>query len=268
MAPSHGEEPLSVPTTGMRGGLGRRLLTALLVMTIGPLSALSWYAARSGRRDVQRHVMDRLTTVATATELRVRDWVDSRVRAVEVLATGPAVRENSALLGGDTEGGQQARLQLQGHLDAFLTADRAFTGISLLNGEGEPVVSAGTPPGSTDIAVDAAELAAAGYVFQITSLDQASESGAFVAHSVASPRGGPVGTLVGWMTLDDLEAILSSVGGVGQGGQLYLVGDGGIALPLGEPVEGAGIDAALAGEEAKGRYKNHRGIPVLSLIHI
>jgi len=265
MAPSDGVEQLSVPTTGMRGGLGRRLLTALLVMTIGPLSALSWYAARSGRRDVQRHVMDRLTTVATATELRVRDWVDSRVQAVEILATGPALRENSACLGGDTEEAEQARLQLQGHLDAFLTTDRAFTGISFLNPEGEPVVSAGTPQGSTDIAVDPAELAAAGFVFEITSLDKESESGAFVVQSVESSRGGPVGTLVGWITLDGLEAILSSVGGVGQGGQLYLVGDGSMALPLGELVEGEGIDAALSGEEAKGRYQNHRGMPVIGV---
>ncbi|MFO7742875.1 MAG: hypothetical protein R6X31_11240, partial [Anaerolineae bacterium] len=63
--PAH---PLQVPTTGMRGGLGRTLLTAFLILAIVPLSGLSWYATRRERRDIQREVTAKLSAIATMTE--------------------------------------------------------------------------------------------------------------------------------------------------------------------------------------------------------
>jgi len=92
------EESVTIPTTGMRGGLGRTLLTAFLIMTIGPLAVLSWYAARSGRRNIERQVMAKLSTVATVTEARILEWTYARSGALDLFISGPDVQRDCETL--------------------------------------------------------------------------------------------------------------------------------------------------------------------------
>ena len=53
-----------VPTTGMRGGLGRTLLTAFLLLAIVPLGLVGYEAFSQVRSDRQRETVVRLVTAA------------------------------------------------------------------------------------------------------------------------------------------------------------------------------------------------------------
>ncbi|MGC9521076.1 MAG: ATP-binding protein [Anaerolineae bacterium] len=67
-------KPPSVPTTGMRGGLGRTLLTAFLILTIVPLAVIGAYAAQQNRRNVEAEVASRLLAIAALKGEALRRW--------------------------------------------------------------------------------------------------------------------------------------------------------------------------------------------------
>ena len=66
----------SVPTTGMRGGLGRTLLTAFLILTILPLVLVVGYAVQQNRRNIQQEVESRLLSVATLKGEALQQWLN------------------------------------------------------------------------------------------------------------------------------------------------------------------------------------------------
>ncbi|MEJ5309540.1 MAG: ATP-binding protein [Anaerolineae bacterium] len=68
-------ESRSIPTTGMRGGLGRTLLTAFLLLTILPLALIGGYAAKSNRDSLQKEVKSKLQAVATLKGEELREWL-------------------------------------------------------------------------------------------------------------------------------------------------------------------------------------------------
>ncbi len=66
----------SIPTTGMRGGLGRTLLTAFLILTILPLALIGGYAAQNNRRNLQQEVKSKLQAVATLKGEELQQWFE------------------------------------------------------------------------------------------------------------------------------------------------------------------------------------------------
>jgi signal transduction histidine kinase/HAMP domain-containing protein len=72
----------------MRGGLGRTLLTAFLVLSIAPLSVISFIAATQARTNLQREVGEKLETVAVLTESQLERWLTGQGQIVSVLANG------------------------------------------------------------------------------------------------------------------------------------------------------------------------------------
>jgi signal transduction histidine kinase len=78
----------SVPGTGMRGGLGRTLLTAFLVLSIVPLGVIGFVAATQARHNLQRELEEKLVTIATLTESQIRDWVTSQRLILTILSKG------------------------------------------------------------------------------------------------------------------------------------------------------------------------------------
>lgn len=68
-------ESRSIPTTGMRGGLGRTLLTAFLLLTILPLALIGGYAAQNNRDSLQKEVKSKLQAVATLKGEELRQWL-------------------------------------------------------------------------------------------------------------------------------------------------------------------------------------------------
>lgn len=65
-----------IPTTGMRGGLGRTLLTAFLILTILPLTLTVGYATQQNSQNLQREVENKLLALATLKGEALRRWLD------------------------------------------------------------------------------------------------------------------------------------------------------------------------------------------------
>ncbi|MBN2004978.1 MAG: GAF domain-containing protein [Anaerolineae bacterium] len=65
-----------IPTTGMRGGLGRTLLTAFLILTILPLTLTVGYATQQNSQNLQREVENKLLDVATLKGEALRRWLN------------------------------------------------------------------------------------------------------------------------------------------------------------------------------------------------
>jgi len=59
----------------MRGGLGRTLLTAFLILTILPLALIGGYAAQNNRQNLQEEVASKLQAVATLKGEELQQWL-------------------------------------------------------------------------------------------------------------------------------------------------------------------------------------------------
>jgi signal transduction histidine kinase len=252
----------------MRGGLGRTLLTAFLVMAIVPLSSLSWYATRRERRDIQREVTAKLSSVATMMEAQVGQWTEGRIDTLGILASIPSARANVADLAAGAARAEQARQSLRGQLNTVLEQDSAFCHLAFLDMAGHVLVSTGPPaellaelPLSNDMSAVQEEDGS----LHITSLDPAAASGAIVKRDIRSPDGPLVGMLVGWLSLTDLSSRLRAAGELGEGSEVYLVQANGKSLPQGKTVSSTGIEAALSGEERDGLFQSYAGVPVIGV---
>lgn len=263
MTSSIGDRRLGVPTTGIRGGLGRTLLTAFLIMTIGPLSILSWYAARSGRQNVQRQVQGKLSTVAMVAELRVREWAGARQRALGIVVSNPDIRLGLEALnaGSLDEGGFQD--DLNKHLGALLASDPVFAGVTVLDREGQVVGGLGSAPESSLLHTILGTVEAESSALRFLSLDSSAPVTGVVLQPVRSVQGERVGSLVGWLSLDEVESLLTAVGSLGEESRLYVVDSSGFGLPSGGPVDGEGIAAALTEGLAEGFFDGGYGDQVI-----
>jgi signal transduction histidine kinase/HAMP domain-containing protein len=270
----------------MRGGLGRTLLTAFLVLAIVPLSTVSWYATRRERRDIQREVTAKLSSVAAIMEGRVRQWTESHLSSLRIVACMPSTRESAAAVVSAAELQQPppsagaAREALRDQLSALLSQDEAFRSLALLDLGGQVLVSVGDGVTWADEgAMDA--LLREGSGVRIASLDGSAEGGqgtggAFVSQEVVSLEGERVGVLVGWLDLEGLSSQLLVWEGVSAegarpsrdaGSEIYLVDGSGNALPPREEgaVSSAGIEAALSGQQRQGLHQNYAGVPVIGV---
>lgn len=112
-----------VPTTGMRGGLGRTLLTAFLLLAIVPLGLVGYVAFSQVRSDRQRWTADRLTAAADLREAQLRDWLRSRTASLDNMA-------NELATSGEVSTLQLAREQVK----TMLENDPVFGEVFLVTG--------------------------------------------------------------------------------------------------------------------------------------
>lgn len=77
---------------GMRGGLGRVLLTALMLLAIVPLGVVSYVAIRRVQSDLRQTVLTELDRLATSKELQFRAWLETQGRGLTVGARSEAFR--------------------------------------------------------------------------------------------------------------------------------------------------------------------------------
>ncbi len=254
-----------VPAIGMRGGLGRTLLTAFLILAILPLSAVSWYAIMRERRDIQREVTAKLSSVAAMMETQVRQWAEDRVADLALLAALPATRENVSVLITNAAAASTARDALRTRLHAVLEQDLAFRRLDVLDSEGRVLVS--TDPqaeGSLEEQALAFESEQASGL-QFITLDPTADVGLVVIQRITGPNGEALGLLTGWLNLSDLAQTLQAVGELGETGEIYLVDASGMALPQGQVVTSPAIEAALAGEDREGLHENYTGAPIIGV---
>ena len=65
-------------TTGMRGGLGRTLLTTFLILAILPLALVGWYAVRQNSLNLQNEVTHKLAVIAALKAQDLQVWIADR----------------------------------------------------------------------------------------------------------------------------------------------------------------------------------------------
>ncbi|HOS80299.1 MAG TPA: histidine kinase dimerization/phospho-acceptor domain-containing protein, partial [Anaerolineae bacterium] len=68
----------ALPTTGMRGGLGRTLLTAFLALTIVPFALIGWYIVAQNRTSLQQEATNKLQLIATLKAENLESWLQAR----------------------------------------------------------------------------------------------------------------------------------------------------------------------------------------------
>ena len=84
-----GKDKVTRAIAGMRGGLGRVLLTAFMLLAIVPLAVVSYLAIQRVRRDMGRAAVERVDIVADARATRLRAWVSEQRCALALLAASP-----------------------------------------------------------------------------------------------------------------------------------------------------------------------------------
>ena len=258
-------ERAQVPTIGMRGGLGRTLLTAFLVLAIVPLSTISWYATQRGRYDIQREVTAKLSSVAAMMEAQVSQYVTCRSVEIAVLAGMPTIQADVRALSAATDD-VTARKSLRAQLRVLLAQDRAFLRLDVLD-------SAGRLLASSDPQI---EVSSVGQVFPLPltptatqypiTLDPTGSTALLITNPIDDEKTGEhLGLLVGRLTLNALVLTMQRIGGLGSTGEIYLVDANGMALPLGRSVTSPGIEAALEGRNVTGLQENYAGVPVIGV---
>ncbi len=255
-----------IPTTGMRGGLGRTLLTAFLVLAIVPLSTITWYATQSERGDIQREVTAKLSSVATIMETQVQQWVEYRTRNLSLVAALPDTRESVNALVNSSGQADAARDRLNAQFSALLAQDPAFHRLAILDDAGQPLVTVTGDDLSSPRLAPSPEQATCRRSIPPTDIDNTTLT---IQQTVAAPASEatahPVGTLIGWLDPCALVETMQAVQSLGASGEVYLVSDDGIALSQGQSVASPGIETALSGANAEGLYTNYAGDPVIGV---
>lgn len=73
----NGSNQRTVPTTGMRGGLGRTLLTAFLLLAVVPLALIGGYAAHQNGKNLEAESFTKLQAVANLRAESLLRWIDT-----------------------------------------------------------------------------------------------------------------------------------------------------------------------------------------------
>lgn len=255
--------------TGMRGGLGRTLLSAFLLFTIVPLAIISFLAVNWVQRDMRQEVAARLTAIARLKESKIEAWAMSLNSQLEALSDNPASRRvflafldanptpvkvgslpeqilEAAQQAGDLE--EIGLFSVDGHLLAA-TASQLLIHFA-------PVENSPIPTGMmTDPATGQAVV--------------------IVVRAVRDQAGNAQGYLVGLADLNILNPLMTGHTDLGETVEAYLVSPEFVPLTLlratavgdldGEALHTVSIEAALAGQEGVDLYSGYYGEPVIGV---
>ncbi len=262
----------------MRGGLGRTLLTAFLLLAILPLSVITWYVTQRERHDIQREVTAKLSTTSTIMETQVvRQWIEYRSGALALVAALPATQESARVLvaastdqsgaGSDftSDDVGAARDVLQAQLQTLLAQDPAFYRLAVLDPKNQVVVFAGdqdslttsTPPLTPEQST----------CLQSITLDYANNANLVISRYITDPdnEGEALAVLTGWLNPCGLIPMMRAATELETIGEIYLVDASGLALSRGKQVTSPGIKAALSGANAEMLDNNYNDTPVIGV---
>ncbi|RME34566.1 MAG: HAMP domain-containing protein, partial [Thermoflexia bacterium] len=229
----------------MRGGLGRTILTAFLVLAILPLSIVSWYASTRHRQNIQEEVTDKLVTIAALKEAQISRWVETYVTALT----------NPELVGQILTAATHASPGLREQLSA-IAAQKGLEDLALVGPDGR-IVWAGNPAWEGTVLPQLPQ----GLPYRILSNLDLANRGGFLLVVPGPSAQWP--WLVARLSAEGLIHILEERAGLGRTGEAYVVDRSGIACPQGRRLQSVAIEAALRGEEGKGLYENYAGKPVI-----
>jgi len=235
---------LEVPAVGMRGGLGRVLLTAFLLLAIFPLSVVSWYATNRSRLNIQEEVIEKLTSIAALKESQISRWVDEQTT---VLTAPEFTSQVEAALQSSSDP-EEAR-----DLLAAIARQWNVAGLAVLDAQGRAEWASDAAWGQVPTAASTSA----------TVVQASLEEGLVLLAPL--PADAPWPYMAVRIPPDELGRILQETAGLGRSGEAYLVDEGGMAMPQGRAVAGATIQAALSGQEGQGLYENYDGVSVIGV---
>jgi signal transduction histidine kinase/HAMP domain-containing protein len=258
----------------MRGGLGRTLLTAFLLLAIAPMIAITWYATQRERHDIEREVTAKLSSVSAMMKNQVYQWVEHRSRDLVLLAALPTTKANvGILIAADVNHSDQtmaavatARDTLQAQLNT-LAQDPAFHRLAVLDNTGRVLVATDAKDSSLPHAITPHDEQAA--CWQSITPDYTRATGLVISQHIVSSRDEDetLGTLTGWLNPCALTTMMQVASELETIGEIYLVDANGMALFQGKRVTSPGIQAALAGENTAGLNTNYADAPVIGVYH-
>ncbi len=242
-----GAAGLEVPGVGMRGGLGRTILTAFLILAIVPLSVVSWYASNRHRQNIQEEVTGKLVTIAALKEAQITRWLeeqsvglgDPELHSAVLRAAGTDPEEIRSLLSALASRNGFEDLALVGPQGQVEWAGDVFW-------EGTAVILPLNP--------DTPALQA--------SLDPSERGGVILIRSLGVARWPYIAAR---LTGEGLVHILEERAGLGDTGEAYVVDRRGFACPQNRKVASLAIEAALAEQNGQGLYENYAGKPVIGV---
>jgi signal transduction histidine kinase len=218
---------------GMRGGLGRILLTAFMLLAIVPLSVVSYLAVRRVQGDMRQAAIDHLTNIVASNVSHLQAWLDAQQYGLSLLA------QDDVLLEAMRDNGQR---DICGALQ-----DCPFSYVALV--PAEPVAA-----GETGASVSGS-----------TGMSALSQTLALTV-PVESDAGRTVALLVGFPDLHVLSRI-TYVGLPGEDIRLFLAAPDGRRWSLSQADQGGeGHAPIVVGSETGGRfYENPDGESVLGV---
>ncbi len=242
-----GAAGLEVPGVGMRGGLGRTILTAFLILAIVPLSVVSWYASTRHRQNIQEEVTGKLVALAALKEAQITRWLEEQSAALDdpqlqdailrAAGTGPGeIRSLLTTLASQKNLEDLALIGPQGRVE--WAGDASWEGAAVI-----------LPPNPDSFALQA-------------SLNPSRGESVLLIRPLNSARWPYLGAR---MAADGLVRILEERAGLGETGEAYVVDRWGFACPQGRRVTGFAIDAALSEQNGRGLYENYAGTPVIGV---
>jgi signal transduction histidine kinase/HAMP domain-containing protein len=238
----------------MRGGLGRTLLTAFLIMAILPLSAVSWYATDRSRANIQEQIVEKLASVSAFDEALMLRWLEEQWTRLSGIGCRTRIEPIVSAAQRDPA---QARALL-----ATLAREIGAASLALVGPDGQIIAASET-----------------GWESQPVPLADESDpdQAARAVQTSLGPSPGAGLTLVNRLDCDtrtylaarvpttELVDTLEETSGLGQTGRVYLVDRAGMALPSGQQLIAPPIEAALAGQEFAGPYISYDGMPVIGI---
>jgi signal transduction histidine kinase len=87
----HKDSRATKAVAGMRGGLGRILLTAFMLLAIVPLSVVSYLAISRVQMDMRQAAVDNLARVATSSAAQLQAWLRAQQHGLALLAQDAAL---------------------------------------------------------------------------------------------------------------------------------------------------------------------------------
>jgi len=252
--------------TGMRGGLGRTLLSAFLLLTMVPLAAISFLAVNWARRDLRQEVAAKLVAVAQLKEAEIEAWTMSLTIQLDALTDNP-VNQRILLDPLSAEPSAEAEYVARRTLESVRNTS-AFDEIGLLNTDGQVLVTS-----------DVQRLAR--FAHLVPSLAPSCLTDPVTGQSlilawcaVQDDSGDTQGYLIGLADLGVLDAVMTHQTNLGETGETYLVSPGVVPLTAlrfasdGSILQSGvlhteAVEAALSGQEGVELYIGYYGEPVI-----
>ena len=254
---SRTSQPFSpaVPTLGLRGGLGKTLLIAFLLLAILPLSLLAFLINNQIQHDTGANLTTSLENIVILQEAHLLDWVANYERTLGLVASLPDLPD-----------------LLPDRLATMQATDPALTALILVNDESGAVASA--PASASALVGDEWLSLATGSKLLIlpASASRAGTEESTSGEPMLAVHYADAGQqLWGLLRWDSLKKVVNTADGGEEGITTWLatadvlVGPGGNLMPLpkvGDETQTEGISQALAGSSGAGAYTGLDGEPV------